>query len=80
MDDVDEIVGCVEDDVIKRASFLLFVLVKRETVGSAVGKVSSYLRRNGWLLRVDDKDFLEKIGHRSLRDVEKWVDYNLKKL
>ena len=80
MGEVEDIIGHLEDDVIKRASFLLFMLVKKESVDYALEKTSSYLKKKGWLLKVDDKEFLEKINHKSLRDVEKWVDYNMKRI
>lgn len=80
MGEIEDIVGHLDDDVIKRASFLLFALVKKEPVDSALEKTKSYLKSKGWFLKGDDLEFLEKINHKSLRDVEKWIDYNLKKI
>jgi len=70
----------LEDDVIKRASFLLFTLVHNGPVDYALEKTCDYLKTKGWFLKGDDVDFLEKINHKSLRDVEKWIDYNLKRI
>ena len=77
--ETEDIIKNIEDDTIKRASFLLFTLIKKTTIEESLNKTKKYLESQGWLLKTEDKDFIENIKHKSLIDIEKWIDFNLKK-
>lgn len=76
---VDDILSKIKgSDIIKQASFLLFSLIKRYPVQESLEAASEFLESKGWLLKTEDKDFIRKISQKSLIDIEKWVDFNLK--
>lgn len=77
---VDSLVSKIKDaDIIRSASFLLSSLIKKFSTEESLKAVNDFLESKGWLLKTDDKDFIENISHKSIIDIEKWVDYNLKK-
>lgn len=80
MEDAEELIKNIEDDIIRRAGYLLFILAKKEPIGSALEKTQQYLKKNGWTLKAEDREFLEKIRMKSYRDVYLWVDHNMVKI
>ncbi len=80
MDETEEIVKNIEDDIIRRAGYLLFTLIKKDSLESAIEKTQHYLKKKGWTLKLDDKEFLEKIKIKSYRDIYLWVDHHMRKL
>jgi hypothetical protein len=77
---IRNITSRIEDDIIKQSSFLLFSLSKRYSMDASLEAANDFLQQKGWHLKADDTDFLDNIGHKSIIDIEKWVDFNLKRI
>jgi hypothetical protein len=77
---IKSITSKIEDDIIKQASFLLFSLVMKYPSDSSLKVAAGFLKSKGWLLKTEDRLFMENISHKSLIDIEKWIDFNLIKI
>jgi hypothetical protein len=72
--------GIKDGDVIKQAAFLLFSLAMRYPADDSLKAVSEFLEPKGWLLKREDNEFIQKINQKSMIDIRKWIDFNLKRI
>lgn len=78
---VESLVSQIKDsDIIRSSAFLLFSLTKKFSIEESINPTKEFLKSKGWLLKTDDRDFISNIHKKSLIDIEKWIDFNMKKL
>jgi hypothetical protein len=77
---VSSITSRIKDgDIINQAAFLLFSLAARYPAEESLIAVSEFLKPNGWLLKTEDKEFIHNISQKSMIDIRKWIDFNMKR-
>ena len=78
---VENIVSRVKDaDLIRSSAFLLYSLSKRYPLEESLRAVKDFLSSKGWGLKTEDSDFLDNMPQKSIVDVEKWLDFNMRRL
>ena len=78
---IDKIISVVkDDDIIRQASLLLFSLPKRFSIEESLEATIDFLKSKGWILKTTDKEFIKNINQKSIIDIEKWIDFNMKKI